>query len=123
MFAVLCSDGAITPEHIVGQLRDEQWVPLAVTKPRNIENPTPTLLTFNNQEIAKKFARRNFPKDWLVSVVQLADDDQEWIKEKGWLIKNLTYPQLMNTHPDYELTYEILTFKTRPDVGIVRGSL
>lgn len=121
MFAVLCSDGAIKPEDIVGQLRDEQWVPLAVTRPRGQPEANPTLLMFSDKEVARKFAIKNFPKDWLVSVVQLADDDFEWIKDKGWLIENVNYPRTMNSHPDYELTYEVLNFKTRPDVGIIRG--
>lgn len=119
-FAVLCSDGVIKPEDIVGELREEQWVPLAVTKPRGVENAAPTLLLFNDQETAKKFAIKNFPKDWLVSVVQLADDDHDWIKDRGWLTEVVTYPRIMNSHPDYELTYEVLEFQTKPDVT-VRG--
>lgn len=122
MFAVLCSDGAIKPEDITGQLRDEQWVPLAVTKPRGQAGAVPTLLLFDEQEKARKFAIRNFPKDWLVSVVQLADADYEWIKEKsGWKVEIVPYPKIMNSHPDYELTYEVLYFQSKPDVGIIRG--
>ena len=120
MFAVLCSDGAIKPEDIVGQLREEQWVPLAVTKPRNKPDASPTLLLFNDQETARRFAVRNFPKDWMVSVVQLADDDLGWVGERGWLTETITYPRIMNSHPDYELTYEVLQFQTKPDVGIIR---
>lgn len=120
MFAVLCSDGAIKPDDITGQIREEQWVPLAVTKPRNDPEATPTLLLFADREIARKFAIRNFPKDWMVSVVELADDDHQWIKDRGWKIENMTYPRIMNTHPDYELTYAVLEFASKPDVGIIR---
>jgi hypothetical protein len=115
-FAVLCSDGAIKIEDIVGQLRDEQWVPLAVTKPRGVENAIPTLLLFNNVEVAHKFAQRNFPKDWMISVVQLVEADHEWINKRGWKIEHITYPRIMNSHADYELTYAVLEFASKPDV-------
>lgn len=121
MFAVLCSDGVIKPEDIVGQIREEQWVPLAVTKPRNDPDGKPTLLLFNEMLVAKKFAIRNFPKEWMVSTVTLADDDLQWIKDRGWNIEMVSYPRLMNSHPDYKLTYEVLEFSSKPDVGVVRG--
>ena len=120
MFAVLCSDGVVKPVDIVGSVREEQWVPLAVTKPRNDPQGIPTLLLFEDHLKAKKFAERNFPKDWMISVVELADTDHNWIKERGWNIEVLAYPRLMNSHPDYELTYEILEFNSKPDV-IIRG--
>lgn len=120
MFAVLCSDGAITADDVTGACRREQWVPLAVTRPRGQPEATPTLLLFDTQQIARKFAIKNFPKEWLVSVVQLADEDYEWIKERGWNIEKIQYPRTMNSHPDYELGYAILEFRTHPDVGIIR---
>ncbi len=121
MFAVLCSDGAVKPEDILGQLREEQWVPLAVTKPRNTTDAVPTLLLFDSQEMARKFAVRNFPKDWMISVVELADSDFDWIRDRGWMIEHVPYPKIMNSHPEYELTYEVLCFQTKPDVGVIRG--
>ncbi len=120
MFAVLCSDGAIKPEDIVGQLRDEQWVPLAVTRPRNDPKGIPTLLMFNDAETARKFAVKNYPADWMISVVELADDDFQWIGQRGWKIETVSYPRQMNSHPDYELTYEVLNFQTKPDTKIIR---
>lgn len=121
MFAILCSDGAVKPEDIVGQSGNEQLVPLAVTKPRGNPNGTPTLLLFDDEETAKKFAKRNFPSDWLLSVVMLPDADCEWVKERGWNVEKVPYAKRMGDHPDYELTYAVLEFKARPDV--VRGRL
>jgi hypothetical protein len=120
MFAVLCSDGAITVEDVTGACRREQWVPLAVTRPRGQPEANPTLLLFDNERTARKFAMKNFPKDWLVSVVQLADADHEWVKNRGWLTEKIDYPRTMNSHPDYELTYAVLEFRNVPDVGIIR---
>lgn len=123
MFAVICSDGAIKPEDIAGQLREEQWVPLAVLKPRADPSGTPTLLLFNSAKDAHKFSLKNFPEDWFISIVELADDDHQWIKDRGWNVEVQSYPRTRNNHAEHLLTYEVLEFKTKPDVMIRGGTL
>jgi hypothetical protein len=121
MICILFTDGVMNQHDIVSECKTQKWVPICVYREKSVVDAVPTVIGFNDQEMAKKFAKRNLPKDWVRGGVKLADEDVKWIKDKGWNIEIFTFPKLMNSHPVYEISFEVLEFSEEPDLRYQRG--
>lgn len=114
VFAVICSDGAITNRDDVKQCQNEKWMPVAtISKDGKI-----TVLLFYDYQVAAKFIKRNYPRDWTRGIINLTEDNLKWMRDQGWESKVLSYPQLLKDAPGFG--YEILQFQSEMDV-VIRG--
>ena len=112
VFAVICSDGAIANRDDVNQCQREKWLPIAAT----VSGDKTTVILFYDLQVAVKFIKRNFPKEWTRGIINLTNSQLEWMRDQGWEVKVLTYPQLLKD----TLGYTILEFQSEMDMK-VRG--
>lgn len=110
MWAVLCTDGQMNISAFHNECVPEKWVPIFVYKINPEDNPIVPL--FYDELTTRKFAKRNTPKKWMRGGVELTDQDIEWIKEKGWIIKEMNYPHKVD---NFICGFEILEFEKTPD--------
>lgn len=117
MIALIYSDGSISPTDLKKECQNQKWIPLAVVKDK-VEQIF--VICFNSQDIARKFSKRNFPKNWIQGSIKLSDADLNFIDKKKWKIKILDFPRLLNSHPEYTLSFEILDFYEEPELFYTR---
>lgn len=110
IFAIICSDGALTSRADIAQCQNEKWIPIAVIN----DGGKITVILFYDLQVAMKFIKRNFSKDWTRGIINLSDDQLEWMRDQGWEVKVLTYPQLLKD----KLGYAILEFQSEVNVTI-----
>lgn len=110
MWAVVYTDGQLNLNEIRNECVPGKWIPLFVYRMSLDENPT--IPVFKNGMTAKSFAKRNLPKNWTCAAVELTYRDVEWIKEKKWIIKEMTFPQRVDK---YICGFEILEFEEVPN--------
>lgn len=116
MYAVLCSDGMIDVTAILKECRHQKWAPI-VSYRKNSAPAITIIPVFDDPNIAKNFAKRNLPKDWLRGAVFLTPKNIEWIAKKGWEIEEMNFPKLVRDLP-ITLGFEILDFFDKPEVVI-----
>ena len=105
------SDGALQKSDMV-QCQKEKWVPIvAVANDDKVMVPC-----FRSHELAKKFGKRNFPKDWLDGTISLSHKEVIWMMEKGWTLHILDYPHIMKDREGFG--HQVLEFQTDPDLYI-----
>lgn len=114
IFAILCPDGALGYGDMK-QCCNEKWVPIATFQ----EGDQITALCFTEHETARKFIKRNYPKDWVRGVIALSKGELEWMYKKGWNIRILTYPNLYKDLKGFG--FEVLEFQTQPDLFMARS--
>ena len=83
-----------------------------------VKDTKTTILMFSNAKVAKQFARRNLPKDWINGNLLVHEDDFETIKKAGWETYRFTFPRRLRD-TEGTLTVEIMEF-TR-DVEVRRA--
>lgn len=121
MICILFTDGVLKLHEIADECKKGKWVPVCVYREKSVVDGIPTVIGFNDQETAKKFAKRNLPKEWLRGGVELTKQDMQWIKDKGWNIEVFTFPKLMTSHPLYEISFEVIELSDEPDLRYQRG--
>lgn len=112
VFAVLCSDGAITSRDDVKQCEREKWLPVASLN----KDGKVTVLLFYDLQVAVKFIKRNYSKEWTRGIINLTTTQLEWMSSQGWEYKVLTYPQMLKDLPEFG--YSILEFQDEMDIKI-----
>jgi len=94
----------------------EKWLPILVM--RSEKEPGPVVPVFDSRDIARKFAKRNLPSNWLCGTVVLRRRDAEWMDNHGWHAKKLDYPrkltdvvkfdiEILEYEPEYEMTMQL----------------
>lgn len=112
IFAVLCSDGAIVNCDDVKQCEKEKWLPVAAI----IEGNKTTVLLFCDLQVAVKFIKRNYSKDWTRGIINLTTTQLKWMNDQGWESRVLTFPQILKDIPGFG--YAILEFQDEMDIKI-----
>lgn len=112
MWLLLWSDGALQIKDLHEQCRKEKWIPIAVYKQAGETH----VIAFHHEDVAIRFVKRNFPKDWVRGGIQASDHEIEWIKEKGWKLEIFDWPRYIMGRKDMEVGYEVIEFHTEPDV-------
>jgi len=107
MIAILCTDGAMELTDICSECKNNKWVPILVY----YKDSVPTVVTFSNEDTAKRFAQRNLRKGWLLGAVYLGDEGIEFIKSRGWNIEVMNWPRRLTN-----FGYEVVEFDTAPEV-------
>lgn len=87
MIVLLYSDGILSINDILKECKIQKWFPICAQGN--------TVIGFNDPEIAKKFAKRNFPKNWIRGGIRINENDINWIKSQNWSIEILNWPKLM----------------------------
>lgn len=110
MLAVLYTDGELNLNEIRNECVPGKWVPIFVYRMSPESNPI--IPVFRDCEITKKFAKRNLPSNWPCGGIELTDQEVEWMKNKGWSLKEMSYPHRVD---NYICGFEILEFSVTPD--------
>lgn len=118
MIAILCTDGAMQLRDIHNECQPNKWVPILVY--RKQDDPTPTVLVCETEDMAKRFAKRNIQKGWLLGAVYLGEEGLAYIKAKGWRTELIDWPRKMTSLPGITLDYEVVDFQTNPAVYTAR---
>jgi hypothetical protein len=119
VWAVIFSDGALKLSDLE-QIKEEKWVPLAAIRPKDDPDAPARILFFPDGMVAYKFVKRNERfKSWLRGGLQLGDDDAKMIEEK-FPIEKLSYPNRYDSHPTYQLCYEVVELSSL-QLNYVRG--
>jgi hypothetical protein len=111
MISIICTDGQLGLTEIQKECVKGKWIPLLVLK----QNNNLILPIFNLVEIARKFIKRNLPKEWNHGCVFLCEDDIVAIKKRDWKIEIFDFPRKVNENPEIELGFEIHEFEEEPD--------
>lgn len=106
MIAILCTDGAMDLRDILRESANK-WVPILVY----LDKGETVVVTFDNEDTAKRFAKRNIKKGWLLGAVYLGDDGVQYVNSQGWKIEVLDWPKRI---PNF--TFEVINFSTAPEV-------
>ena len=77
MIAIIYTDGVIKCDDLKNECQQQKWIPITVYRDKN---DNITVICFEDVKIAKQFAKRNFPKEWIKGAISLTDDDIESIK-------------------------------------------
>jgi len=112
VIAILCTDGALEVNDIRHECHYNKWAPVLTYQKDSVT----TVVVFNNEEVAKKFVKRNINKKWVIGVVYLGDEGVEFIKSKGWSIEIMDWPRKLD-----EFRFEVIEFETSPDVQCTFG--
>lgn len=115
MYAILFSDGQIDIKAIRKECRPEKWVPILTYK--DVNNIT-TVPVFHDPNLAKTFIKRNFPENWTQASIFLAENNIEWIKDKGWKFEMMAFPRLMKNLPNIHFEFEIMDLIVIPEIKI-----
>ena len=113
MIAILCTDGQMKLDEVRNECVPGKWVPLFVFRV-NPSDP-PTVPIFQEEKTARQFIKRNLPKGWMHGGAELTDRDIQWMKDKGWILREMDYPHLVK---DYLIGLEILEFGDQPDFKV-----
>ena len=118
MIAILCTDGQMKLEEVRNECQPGKWVPLFIYTVAG--ESFPTIPLFHDEKTAKAFIKRNLPKDWLHGGVALTERDIQWMKDKGWQIREMSYPNRMTDLKNIKFGFEILEFGEEPEFRISR---
>lgn len=111
MIAILCTEGRMKYQEIKEECPSGKWAPIFCY----IEDSKTKVPVFFEEQVAIAFVRRNLPKDWVKGAVILTDRDLEWIKNKGWEIRQMSYPNKLKDIKNIKFDLEILEFEEQPD--------
>lgn len=114
MIAILCTDGQLKLSEIKNECQNEQWVPIFTYT--QDDDPTPIVPVFSNQNVAKSFIKRNLPKDWLHGGVDLCPEYIEKMKEKGWRIREMSFPNKLKGLKNVKFGLEVFELDEKPDL-------
>lgn len=112
MIAILCADGQLKVNDIKTECVKGKWVPI-LTYSIEGEDGTHVPL-FHDDKTARSYIKRNLPKDWVHGGIVLTDEEVQWIKDKGWTIREMSYPNKMCDIPGLKFGLEILEFSSEP---------
>lgn len=113
MFVIIFSNGQVNLSELSFECREKKWIPLAAIKHNSGAIQIPC---FDTVELAKQFAKRNLPKEWIRGAIQLGEKEIDFIIKKGWAFKKFTYPNLLKDKTDIEFSFEILDFCEKPEL-------
>jgi hypothetical protein len=116
MFAVISTDGQLGLKELEKECCKGKWIPLCVLK--NRETGEIYLPIFNLEDICRRFAIRNLPKEWSKGSVLLTQEDYQKLDSKGFKFMLFDFPRIVNDDRDYELTFEIHEFDEQPDFKV-----
>jgi len=116
MYAVISTDGQLNVNDLEKECVKGKWIPLCVLK--NRESGEIFLPIFNLEDISRRFAVRNLPKNWSKGTVLLTQEDYLNLDSKGWKFMLFDFPRVVNDDRDYELTFEIHEFCEQPDFKV-----
>lgn len=113
LFAVLYTDGLVELTSIKNECKKENWAPIFVYEQgKDIIVPC-----FTSQEDARKFGKKNLPKEWLSGAVSLSEREYFWLKSQKYIIEVMNYPRKIKDL--YKTGFRILEFSENPDVHYV----
>lgn len=121
MFAILCTDGELDYKAVIKECRPEKWIPLFAYYEAKSPNK-PIIPLFHDDNTAKNFAKRNFPKEWLKGAVFVTPENIAWMTERGWEMNPMAFPRKMNGLPGITFGFEVMDFFEEPDIMVRRGN-
>jgi hypothetical protein len=107
--AVLCTDGLLNLQDIKNECKTQKWFPIFMYRDKE-ETFVPL---FNDNQTVISFIKRSMPPNWAKGRIELTDEDINWIKNKGWKIREMTYPHKVDK---FEMGFEILQLSEEPDL-------
>jgi len=109
-YALVCTQGEMTRQEILDECFREKWTPLVVY----FQNGKTILPTFTRIQIARRFARKNFPEEWLTGAVNLNPQDIEIIEDKGIERVIFNYPNELKG----AVEFDIIVHEFHPDTEV-----
>ena len=110
---IIFSNGQVNLSELSFECREKKWIPLAAIKHKNGSIHIPC---FDTNDLAKQFAKRNLPKEWIRGAIKLGENEINFISQKGWIFEKFNYPNLLKDRSDIELGFEILDFCEKPEL-------
>ena len=108
LYLCMFPDGALKRGDMF-QCKREKWVPVASFN----RDGKVVIPAFMDALVCRRFAKRNFPADWLPGAISVSGDEVNWIHGQGWEIEVLRFPKRM------PLEYQILQFQQEPNLYMV----
>jgi len=106
-YCIFCTQGQMTPQEFRKECGSECWLPILIF--RNPGDQTIVVPVFESREIAKRFARKNLPRDWYCGTLNMRMRDAEWMDNRGWRAIKYNYPHKMTDKVEFDI--EILEFE------------
>ena len=111
MYCIACTHGEMSCRDVLVECTAGKWVPILVMRP---DDGPPVVPCFQSIDVARNFARRNLPKNWLCGVVNLRLGDAEWIEGKGWEVVVYGFPRKLKDVVPFDI--EVLEYDEEPAV-------
>lgn len=108
--AIMCTQGNLSCQDIKNECRKDKWFPILTY----VVNGTKNLPLFSDPNKAKKFIKRNLPKNWLQGVIQLTDEDVVQLRSK-FNVLDMNYPNIVRDLPGLQWVEEVIELNVEPD--------
>lgn len=116
MYAVLCTDGQMDAGAIIKECPSQKWAPIFAYYEKGVTY----IPLFHDPMTARKFAKRNLPKDWLQGAVFTIPENIAWMENKGWKMTTMNFPRLMTGLPGITIGFEVMEFIEEPEIKVSR---
>jgi hypothetical protein len=116
LIAILCTEGQMDQTEVHKECKAGKWAPIFVWR----EGDKTIVPLFHDAKNSKSFIRRNLPADWPKGGVVLTEDDVKNMRDNGWEVREMTFPNIIKDLPGITFGMEILEFDAL-DVFSVRG--
>lgn len=117
LFALVCTQGHMKFEEIQKECVPGKWAPLVVYR----QDDKTILPLFESPKLARRFAERNLPKEWLTGIVNLNPPDGAILDKKGILQKLFTvFPNKLTDIVEFDIVVHEFDPDTEVEVQAVR---
>lgn len=111
-WTVMYTQGMMTKRNIIDECHRQGWAPFLAFK----EGETFIVPVFAKDDVARRFAKRNIPKDHLWGLVAPTDEEWNFIRERGWELREFSYPHRLEA----ALDVVIVEFHAKPNSHFVK---
>ncbi|MDO8512029.1 MAG: hypothetical protein Q7S57_02050 [bacterium] len=116
LYAIVCTQGHMNSREVENECVAQKWVPLVVFRK---EGKT-FMPFFKVTKFARRFAKRNLPKEWLTGAVNLGDEDRAIITGKGIICTVLDFPDKLKDVAEFDIEIHEYHPNTEVEMAIMK---
>lgn len=116
-FALIRTSNELKIHDLRNECQQEKWAPVLV-----LRYPNRTVIPlFTNVQIARKFLRRNVPRNEICGVMGMIDEDTQIFINRGWEIDWHHHPRKYVDRPDIQIDVDGVEVATGFDLTATAG--
>lgn len=112
LYALVCTEGHMRLHEVRDECVAQKWAPLVIYR----EEGRIKLPVFPTTQTARRFAQRNFPREWLTGALGLNRQDYDIFARKEIICTTFDFPKYMKDRVTFDI--EIHEFDYETDVEV-----